>query len=298
MRVEIKDGLTKTQTTFFEFVEATNKEGIRHRESDVKSSGRCSFFGSMKNYKDMYDACYSGMGVKKMLKAKANISNLVNHEIEQPRKAIVGETLNVGAYCSGNPYHFYKDADEYGKPRVHIVYSTNAVAGVKASEFTRHGASICALVDQLADQVDVKISLYITNRGVFTGKGCQIVTIKDYDETIDVARVSATAHPSFFRRIGFTWFENADTLIDPACRSGYGGSMTGKHRNRVIDNDEFDEWIGTAEDELVIDFPAPDEYQFGCDEQTATWMKNAVIPKIEKSIDEKKSRVVVYGLDY
>ena len=286
--------LVLTQTTYSEFVEGSNAEGIIHKESDERAKG--SFFGNIGSYQEMYDACYNGMGVKKMLKAKADIGALLNYETEQPRKAVVGETLNVGAYCSGNPYHFYKDADEHAKPRVHIVYSTNAVAGVKATQFTRHGASICALVDQLAEQVDVKISLYISNEGVFGGNGCQVVTIKEYEDVVDVPRVASTAHPSFFRRIGFTWFENADKLIHPSLRSWYGGSRTGTSRSKYIIKDEdFCDWVGMSKDEMVVDFPAPDETQFRSDDDTAHWLKTAT-KTIENAVESNENIVKLFGL--
>ena len=297
MRYEITNGerrqLTKTQSTFFEFVEGSNAKGNEHSSSN--NSGSSSFYGDIRSYKDMYEACYNGMNVNEMSKVRANLNNLVNHEVETPRKAVVGETLNVSAFCEGSPYHFYKDADEYGKPRVHLTYSTNAVAGVNAEEFIRHGASICALVDQLAEQVDIKLSLYISNSGVLGGDGCQVVTIKDYDETIDIARVSATAHPSFFRRIGFSWFENASKLIDSRCGSGYGGSMTGSRRKEVISDEDFQEWVGMSNDEMLIDFPAPDEYQFNDDDYTAEWL-NKVVEKIETAVDNGDSICKVYGI--
>jgi hypothetical protein len=294
MRYEIKNKLTKVHTTFSEFVEMSNREDLVYESSDARTSARDSFYGNIKSYQEMYDACYNGMGVKKMLKARADLNDLVNHEIEEPRKAIVGETLNVGAYCSGNPYHFYKDADEYGKPRVHLVYSTNAICGVTATQFTRHGASICALVDQLGEQVDVKISLYITNKWVFSGKGCQIVTIKDYDDVIDVPRVSATAHPSFFRRIGFAWFENADKLIKKGLETGTGGSYTGSDRHYVISDDDFMDWVGIEKGEMMIDFPAPDEFQFKNDDDTAYWLKQST-KKIEEAVKEGSEICKLFG---
>jgi len=289
MRKEIKESLTKTQNTFFEFVEGANNAPIKEEwGSDHRSGKKDDFYGDIGSFKEMYEACYKGLNAKKMSKARADLNNLVNHEIETPRKAVVGETLNVGAFCAGHPYHFYKDADEYGKPRVHVAYSTNAVAGVTSSQFIRHGAALCSLVDQIADQVDVKISLYITNSGVLTGKGCQIVTIKDYDEVIDVPRVAATAHPSFFRRIGFAWFENAKTLIDNSCATSCGGSYTGRERRYIISDEEFSDWLGVAQDELLIDLPAPNEKQFKDDKATAVWLKQSTAA-IEKSIDEDKN---------
>jgi hypothetical protein len=297
MRYEnVKQGrttLTKVQTTFHEFVELSNAEGNRHTSSDSSSTG--GFYGDIGSYKEMYDACYSGLNAAKMLEVKANLGALMNHEVEEPRKALVGETMNVAAFAAGHPYHYMKDSDEFGKPRVHLVYSTNAVAGVRADEFIRHGAAVCALVAEIAEQVDVKISLYITNVYVLAGNGCQVVTIKDYDEVTDVPRVAATAHPSFFRRIGFSWFENAKRLISEECDQGCGGSSTGKDRERVISDDDFKEWVGAASDEMLVDFPAPDEHQFGNDSATAEWLKVAA-DAVTEGIDKNTNHVKLYDL--
>jgi hypothetical protein len=297
MRYEIiegkKNSLTKVQTTFHEFVELSNKEGNVHTSSD--SSSTSSFYGDIGSYKKMYDACYSGLNAAEMLKVKASLGALVNHEVEEPRKALVGETMNVAAFAAGHPYHYMKDSDEFGKPRVHLVYSTNAVAGVRADEFIRHGAAVCSLVAEIAEQVDVKISLYITNKYVLSGDGCQVVTIKDYDEVTDVPRVAATAHPSFFRRIGFSWFENAKRLVDERCSQGCGGSATGKDRERVISDDDFKEWVGAASDEMLVDFPAPDEYQFNDDATTAKWLKIAA-DAVTEGVENSTNHVKLYDL--
>jgi hypothetical protein len=297
-RFEINGELLKTHHTFFEFVEATNREGVTHDDwgSGAIIEKTDSFYGNIKSYDDMYNACYSGMNAKKMKSKTAELSSLLNHEREQPRKALVGETLNVAAFCEGNPYHFYKDVDEYAKPRVHIAYSTNAVCGVKSSEFIRYGAAICALVEQLAEQVDVKVSLYITNTGVFgKDRAAQIVTIKDYDEVVDISRVAATAHPSFFRRIGFTWFENPHLVSSELRNSGHGCSHTGGSRTRVISNEEFDEWLGRANDEMVIDMPAPDKSWTSGDHSTAVFLEEA-INEIEIAVERGKERLELHHL--
>lgn len=295
-RFEINGELLKTQHTFFEFVEATNRDGLRRDDCDVRSDKRDSFYGNIQSYDDMYNACYSGMNAKKMKSKTAELSSLLNHEKEQPRKALVGEALNVSAFCEGNPFHFYKDVDEYAKPRVHITYSTNAVYGVKSSEFIRFGAAICALVGELADQVDVKVSLYISNTGVFGKDRClQIVTIKDYDEVVDISRVAATAHPSFFRRIGFAWFENPQLVSSELRYSGVGCSYTGSNRTRVISNEEFDEWLGRANDEMVIDMPAPDRYWTGSDDKTAAFLEEAIY-EIETAVAMGKERFELHHL--
>ena len=71
--------------------------------------------------------------------------------------------------------------------------------------------------------------------------------------------------------------------------------MTGSLRSIVISDEDFQEWIGMGMDEMLIDFPAPDEDQFRCDTHTAVWL-NDVVSKIETSVDKGHSICKVYGI--
>ncbi len=71
--------------------------------------------------------------------------------------------------------------------------------------------------------------------------------------------------------------------------------MTGSDRSRVISDEDFQEWVGMSNDEMLIDFPAPDEYQFEDDDDTAEWLNKAV-KRIETAVDNGDSICKVYGI--
>ncbi len=292
MRYEIVGDLTKVQTSFSEFVEMANGAPEDGASSEVEKT-KTDFYGDALNFDDMYNRCYDGYNAKKIGSIRADLNNLFNSKEPEEFKSFIGESIDMGSYSQGNPLCFFQEQEEYGKPKVHILLSTNARGGVGAKSFLNHGGSIAAMADQIAKHADVKISLYITNTGVFTGKGCQIVTLKEYEENIDIPRIGAVGHPSFFRRIGFRWFENGQTLIDPKCRNGYGSSYTGKERDAVISDESLYDWVRVANDEMVIDCPAPNESQFKDTEDTYSWLCRA-LKKVKSAIDAGEKSVQLF----
>lgn len=293
MRYEIKDKLTKTQCTFSEFVEKSVSAPEKGYGSSEVSKGRDSFYGDARSFEEMVERCYDGYNAKAIGKVRADLNGLFNAKESEDVRSFLGDSLDMGAYSQGNPLCFEQSVDDYGKPKVHLLFSTNAVGGVDADSFLNQGGAIAVLCDQLCEGADVKISLYITNSNVFTGKGCQIVTLKDYEESVDIPRIGAVGHPSFFRRIGFRWFENANTLIDPKCRAGYGSSRTGKDRTDVISHEEFYEWVRIANDEFVVDCPAPDLQEFRSKEDTHDWLKNN-LKKIKTAINGGEKSIQLF----
>jgi hypothetical protein len=120
------------------------------------------------------------------------------------------------------------------------------------------------------------------------------ITIKDYDESVDIPRIGATTHPSFFRRIGFAWFEGFGASIGKPEWSGYGCSETGASRPAVISDEEFAEWLRVEKDEIVIDLPAADLSCFKSESSTATWLANA-IDKIKEAIATKNNYIQLFN---
>tara|TARA_R110002049_G_scaffold113659_1_gene264102 strand:- start:957 stop:1172 length:216 start_codon:yes stop_codon:yes gene_type:complete len=71
--------------------------------------------------------------------------------------------------------------------------------------------------------------------------------------------------------------------------------MTGKDREAVIDDEEFKEWVGAANDEMLVDFPAPDEDQFKDDDYTAEWIASAM-EDISDSVEKDVKHCKLFGL--
>jgi hypothetical protein len=176
---------------------------------------------------------------------------------------------------------------------MHITFSCNTV-GCFNVEYLNHGGCIAVLCDVLSDWADTKITATIINEMVFEGKGLQSIELKDYNESVDVPRIGAVTHPSFFRRIGFAWFEGFNKISGKKYSHTYGGSVTGKNRGNVVDDEEFCDWIRVSPDEIVIDLPAADsKARFGTPERAAEWLSDTM-KKIRREFDDGSRHIKLF----
>ena len=295
MRYEHIKNLVKIATTFHEYVQLANEyKDTNEGQSCMVRSKSGEFFGDALTFEQMYDRCYDGYNAKAIGEQRKKIAELFQCERPMDELRVSGEALDVPTFLSGEPKCFWESTTEERKARVHIAYASNCTAGHGAQAFLNHGGAIAALCDVIADQADTKISCYVSNTGVFAGKGLSTITIKDYDESVDIPRIGATTHPSFFRRIGFAWFEGFGASIGKPEWSGYGCSETGANRPSVISDEEFAEWLRVEKDEIVIDLPAADLACFKSESSTAAWLANA-IDKIKEAIATKNNYIQLFN---
>jgi len=290
-----KKRLVKIATTFHEYVQLANEyKDTNEGQSCTVRSKSGEFHGDALTFEQMYDRCYDGYNAKAIGEQRKKIAELFQCERPMDELRVSGEALDVPTFLSGEPKCFWESTTEERKARVHIAYASNCTAGHGAQAFLNHGGVIAALCDIIADQADTKISCYVSNTGVYAGKGLSAITIKDYDESVDIPRIGATTHPSFFRRIGFAWFEGFGASIGKPEWSGYGCSETGANRPAVISDEEFAEWLRVEKDEIVIDLPAADLSCFKSESSTATWLANA-IDKIKEAIATKNNYIQLFN---
>jgi hypothetical protein len=283
MRYEQNGDLVKTASTFHEYVQLskqfrnpTEQSSYSKTTCGIKEKVLRDFFGDALSYEEMVERCYDGYNAKAIGEQRRKIAELFQTDRPMDEMRVSGEALDVPTYLSGDPKCFWESTTEVRKARVHLCYASNCTAGVNADKFLNHGGAMAVLCDLIADQADTKISCYVSNRGVFAGRGCSVITIKDYAEDVDIPRIGATTHPSFFRRIGFGWFEGFGLSVGKASWTGYGCSETGKSRVSVISDEEFAEWVRIDKDEIVVDLPAANIAAFTNEHTTATWLENAI----------------------
>lgn len=294
MRYEINNGLTKVYTEFSEFVENADKMKDEHRSSCSKRESWDDFYGDALTFEQMMERCYDGYNAKEIGKAHAEFMSIFRSDAEEPYLRVMGEELDVPTFLSGEHKCFWHDDTEKAKPRVHLVFSSNCLGYVEASNFINHGGAIASIVEVLSQQVDIKISCYFSNKDVFTDKGLQVITLKKYDEATDIPRIGVTTHPSFFRRIGFAWFEGLGGFIsEPSIRSEYGASRTADERFKVVSDDEFYDWCRIADDEFVVDCPAANKDYFEDEESTLEWIKSSV-KNIKDAMDNDEKSVKLF----
>ena len=291
--------LTKIATTFEEFVQTAIKIGDENETSHDKvtkrsSSQRSEFFGDAHTFDEMVKRCYDGYNAKSIANQRDVIAGLIDYERPRDELRFTGDALDVPTYLSGDMRCFWSDdGTGQGRPKMHITFSCNTTAGYDV-EYLNHGGCIAVLCDALSDWADTKITTTIINTGVFASKGLQAIELKDYSEPIDVPRIGAVTHMSFFRRMGFAWFEGFHKVSGVAYDNTYGSSMTGDDRHIVVSDKEFCDWIRVSPDEIVIDLPAAnDSGLFGTPESAAKWLADTM-RKIRTEFDNGSRHIKLF----
>lgn len=171
-------------------------------------------------------------GAEKVAKKRAAIGNVVENgarEIRASRKK--PGVLMMGRYNQGHPRPFMQIADVPGAPRRITLYANlSASAEVDASVLMTRGGAACALVDALTRagiQVEVRTVMVLGsdyNRGKVSGRFITETLVKRAEATLNLPTIAyALAHPSAFRRLGFSHIERHTTDKQwSSMSSGYG----------------------------------------------------------------------------
>ena len=278
--------LLKIRATFSEFVKTAQALPSEGGEDGSCGGSVPSFYGDADSFEDMVKRCYDGYSAKAISEKRYEIGAMLDYHSESAELKHCGDELDVPTYLSGDMRCWWADADNVNTPkRIHIVYGANCVADVNAESFINHGGAVASICDALDSMGALtKITCTFTNTAVFNGRGLQAIEIKDYSESIDIPRIGATTHPSFFRRIGFKYFEQFCNSIGVNSEYTYGRSKTGKERGEAVSDKEFADWLRISDDEIVVDLAAADLRVFNDTKTTAEWVAYA-ISKIEGSND-------------
>lgn len=301
MRHEINKTLTKTYQTFSDFVELSTQLSPSTFDkgwNESNTNGSEDFFGDTNSFNDMVKRCYDGYNAKGISASRTEIGNLITTEVPTDSLKHSGEALDIPTYLSGDMKCFWAEDSHHASPkRIHITFGANCVASVNSTQFYNHGGAVAVICDALDNiGANTKITCTFTNISVLSGEALQVIEVKDYHESIDVARIGVTTHPSFFRRIGFRYFERLGNYLGKGkdwveSSTSYGCSKTGKNRIAVVGNEEFSNWLRIDEDEIVVDLPAADNSVFEDTESTAKWVTDA----IEKINNANQNFIKIYG---
>lgn len=274
MRYEQNGKLTKIGGTFHEFVRKTEE---MHKVMPWRQDYSRFFHGDAKSFEDMVERCFDGYNAKAIGEKRRKISEMFQNERPMDEMRVSGEALDVPTYLSGDPKCFWEGGSEVRKARVHLCYGANALSNVDARQFINHGGAVATLCDLISDQADTRITAYLSAIDVFDGKACLSILVKDYGESVDIPRIGATTHPSFYRRLGFAWFKAYGKSIGKNWDfDGSSKSRTGKDRYEAIGNEEFAEWVRIDKDEIVVELPASNLSAFESEDKTAAWVERSI----------------------
>ena len=142
---------------------------------------------------------------------------------------VVGQDFDIGLVNQGVPECWYtlttRIIDGQGTRQLRLVFNNCVSAGISTEVMTRKGAAAVALIKCL-ELAGFRVEVWLRN-GIADsyGQGSAYIfecMLKEASQPVDIDRiVFALAHPSSFRRIGFSIFEGDKEFMD-AHSSGYG----------------------------------------------------------------------------
>lgn len=176
-----------------------------------------------------------------------------------------GYDFDIPSLLSGDEDVWFDKQKKGDAPSIHIVYEGCANGGTNAMSFYIQSAVVNKLAEILSEEAHIKVSATYSNSclgkwldGKNKGKEITMamyVTMKDYDEAVDLRRLGGASHPSFFRRVMFNVWENRDGRMfgnKTGIHYGYGSASNTKDCGVTdeLENELF-------ESDIVLHLPAP-----------------------------------------
>lgn len=176
-----------------------------------------------------------------------------------------GYDFDIPSLLSGDDEVWFDNVKKGDAPSIHIVYEGCANAGVDAMSFYIQSAVVNKLAEILSEEAHIKVSATYSNSclgkwmsGKDKGKDITMamyVTMKDYDEAIDLRRLGGASHPSFFRRLMFNVWENRDGRMFGEKTGLYYGYGRASNTKECGVTDELENEL--FESDIVLHLPAP-----------------------------------------
>ena len=245
--------LKRFRASFNEYVEHS-KENHKYDGSSNKD-GSSRFYGDTTCFDEMYQRCFDGYNAHKVADRKADLAKEFYSESIESELGVVGDDLDIARWVEGRPDCWWSDEPTPCKPLVHIIADTCANCDVGGGNFVNHGGALALLCELVEEVADVRISTF--NGAERMNSECDFadsMELKGYDEPLDIPRIGAVTHPSFFRRISFGIFEAFDA------EAGYGYR---KEWSKLMSEEDFYEWMGIEKGTNVVMFDSPSHHAFG-----------------------------------
>lgn len=181
-----------------------------------------------------------------------------------------GYDFDIPSLLSGDDECWFDRVNKGDAPSIHIVFDGGANCGTDAMNFYMQSAVVNKLSELLSEEAHIKVSGTFGNSrlgkwmsGQHKGKDISMamyVTMKDYDEPMDLRRLGGASHPSWLRRIMFNVWENRDGRMfgeQTGLAFGYGRASSSQ---AIGVTDELEKEL--FESDIVLRLPSPSSYYY------------------------------------
>lgn len=123
------------------------------------------------------------------------------------RMAVQGAFPCIPEYLSGSPECMYRLEDNRRiAHRLALIVPHSYSAAVKGWEAMQYAKAVAALVRSL-EAAGIDTAIYSVSTGDNGTPAMYAVTVREYGEPLDIAKVAFAFHPAMLRRLGFAWRE-------------------------------------------------------------------------------------------
>ena len=146
---------------------------------------------------------------------------------------VAGDYPDIGRFLSGVPVCMSRRVIDQGRKRpiIDIIMNVSYSGNTSQDAIINYGAAVASAVDELETagfRVNIQIGCMVKGNETGTLYGC-LVNAKTAGESLDLDRlIFFIAHPSFFRRFGFGYFEIAMNYDELGYGYGKVGTMDQK----------------------------------------------------------------------
>lgn len=238
---------------FFEATKAAAKNGGSSHDGDKEFCGGDKYAENFESALRLETDGYNAQAINEALES-------LNEYVAGEAKITMdyaGDTFDVGSLVSGELKHWFATTYEAAKPRIHLVVMPNGNAHVKAKNWLNQAACVVKVAETLSETCDVAISAVYVSRdseeAVGEGRNLdtiKMVSVKDYGENVDLRRLGAVSHPSFFRRLIFGIIENGNKGFGEY-KNGWGyGQSRDTYEDINVSREQFAEILG--DDKFIL----------------------------------------------
>lgn len=151
---------------------------------------------------------------------------LINKTVEgrSMQKSVAGSHPDVARFIAGMPdcMNSRRYTDSAKKPCLDIVLNCSYSSRVNPSNIINYGTAIASVIDELENS-GYSVSLNIGDCCELKGKKVSgmLIDVKKQGENMDIGKlIFFIAHPSFLRRLAFSWLEANNTKYQIADNYG------------------------------------------------------------------------------
>lgn len=263
--------------------EVLNEDGDPMLDKPANGRFKQSFHGS-KKFGETYEAAQKlltlGYTNDKMKAMHGQFDNEFKAAQDVIKFSEEGYDFDVPSILSGEDETWFTRVKQGSAPSIHIVFNGTASYDTNARRFYMQSAVVTKLAEILDEEAHIKVSAVYTQKKQCTNLEkkdkpymniAHFVTMKDYDETLDLRRLGAVAHPAFFRRIMFGVFQNEDgCMYGQKTGTRYGLGVPGESSEVVWEEKEKE----IFDCDHVIKLPSPMDYAYASIERAIALCKS------------------------